>query len=279
MQSYKNLLTKVLAMGEPKPSRAGMTIFLPHQQLSHDCRNGFPALTGRKLHFKSVAAELDCFIHGISDIRAFHDRGCHIWDANLADYNKRLGRLSKLGGVDNTDLGFIYGRVWRGPYDDSADQLAWVLAEAKRDPSSRRLFVTAWVHELAVDPMTCALPPCHLSFQLTINNGMLDLCFYMRSVDLALGLPFDMASYALLQALIANDLGLRPRYLTGFLADAHIYEQNRDAVTEYLGRELFALPTLVLDLPPGRAIEAFDYSQASLDHYQHGAAIKTSMAV
>jgi thymidylate synthase len=273
MLAYKNLLLDVLNNGEAKASRAGDTIFLPHQLISHDCRKGFPALTGRKFAFKTMAAELDCFIHGLSDINDFHDRGCSIWDANLADYNKRIGDAT------NTDLGCIYGRVWRGAYGDGVDQLAWVLAEAKRDPGSRRLFVTAWIPQLAYNLAGQALPPCHLSFQLTINNGTLDLLFYMRSVDLALGLPFDLASYALLQALIARELGLVPRIVSGILADAHIYRQNLDAVHEYLDRPLFELPTLALDGGPGALVESFYYPHARLENYLCGAAIKTAMAV
>ena len=458
MLAYKNLLLDVLNNGEAKASRAGDTIFLPHQLISHDCRNGFPAITGRKFAFKTMAAELDCFIHGLSDINDFHDRGCSIWDANLADYNKRIGDAT------NTDLGFIYGNAWtnypishvraqpkprlreglaasvlgvangkgtnvkrndqlyrcwnsmiarcydqtnkdyhgygangvyvanewlefavfasdvtavpgwhpttghiglqldkdkrdgatgycyskqtcqwltreqnkppfkpttnyvfekdgvlyktdrlqpfasqhglhtdslsrlargkRGitktkgftfisatPIKYSFNQLAWVLAEAKRDPSSRRLIVSAWHPTLALDPLACCLPPCHTHFQLTINNGTLDLLFYMRSVDLALGLPFDLASYALLQALIARELGLVPRIVSGVLCDAHIYRQNLDAVHEYLDRPLFELPTLVLDGGPGALVESFHYTHARLENYLCGEAIKTPMAV
>lgn len=273
MLAYKNLLFDVLNNGETKASRAGDTIFLPHQLISHDCRKGFPVLTGRKFAFKTMAAELDCFIHGLSDINDFHDRDCYIWDANLVDYNKRIG------APKNTDLGCIYGRVWRGAYGDGVDQLTWVLTEAKRDPGSRRLFVTAWIPELAHNTSIQALPPCHLSFQLTINNGTLDLCFYMRSVDLALGLPFDFASYALLQALIARELGLIPRVLSGFLADAHIYHQNLEAVHKYLDRPLFELPTLKLDGPDRASVESFHYTHAHLENYLHGAPITTAMAV
>lgn len=272
MNHYKDLLCHVLQDGEPKPSRAGMTVFLPHQVITHDCRTGFPVLTGRKFAFKTMVAELDCFIHGLSLIDDFHIRDCHIWDANLESFNKRNKT------PHNRDLGPIYGRVWRGPWKDSFDQLQWVVDEAKRDPSSRRLLVDAWVPE-DVFLGKQALPPCHTHFQLTINNGHLDLCFYMRSVDLVLGLPFDLASYALLQAILANELDLIPRYTTGFLADAHIYDTNREAAWEYVARPMYAPPGLVLDMAPGEPFDAFCCVKARLVGYLSGPAISTPMAV
>jgi len=275
MIAYRKLLNDVLQNGEIKESRAGDTVFMSHQVISHNClTDGFPALTGRKLAFKTMAAELDCFIHGLTSIHDYRDRGCRIWDANLADFNERTGRPL------NADLGAIYGAVWRGRAGaNRMDQLEWVLEEARTNPSSRRLFVTAWTPEDALDDTRQALPPCHLSFQLTINKGVLDLCFYMRSVDLVLGLPFDIASYALLQALIANQLGLTARKVTGFLADAHIYRINVPAAAEYLCREIYPAPTLVLELPPGAPVTAFHYTKAHLKDYRHGEAIATPMAV
>ena len=274
MHSYRRLLHNVLDQGSPKPSRAGSTLFLSHQVFTHNHQHqGFPAITGRKLAFQTMAAELDCFIHGHTDIEHFRNRGCGIWEDNLIEYNKRLGDSG------NTDLGPIYGRVWRGVDEEHhIDQLQWVLEEAKRNPSSRRMLVTAWIPELALDSSQCALPPCHTSFQLTINDGELDLCFYMRSVDLVLGLPFDIASYGLLQCLIANELGLRPNKLTGFLADAHIYAINKAAALEYLARPVYAPPQLVLDLPRGAPVTDFYYTMATLRNYEHGAPIKTPMA-
>lgn len=275
MIEYRKLLHHVLEHGHIKQSRAGDTVFASHQMITHNCQTqGFPAITGRKLAFKTMAAELECFVKGLTDIESFRSRGCRIWDANLEAYNKRIG------SPDNTDLGDIYGAVWRGYYRAGAvDQLVWVLNEAKNNPGSRRLFVTAWVPELATNEFIQALPPCHLSFQLTIHNGCLDLCFYMRSVDLVLGLPFDLASYALLQALIANELGLTARKLTGFLADAHVYLTNAEAAKEYLRRNIYAPPRLVLDIEPGAPVTSFLYTQAHLANYQHGEAISTPMAV
>lgn len=272
MQAYRQLLQSVLSTGASKTSRAGNTLFLSHQMFTHNHQQGFPAITGRRLAFQTMAAELDCFIQGQTDISHFRAKGCRIWDENLEELNARTGN------ADNTDLGAIYGRVWRGVKSTDFDQLDWVLREAKDNPSSRRLLVTAWIPEIALDNLLCALPPCHTSFQLTINNGELDLCFYMRSVDLVLGLPFDIASYGLLQCLIANELGLKPNKLTGFLADAHIYELNNAAARGYLQRTGYPLPTLALDMPPGTPVTDFNYKLARLENYQHGAPIVTPMA-
>lgn len=270
MLEYAKLLTQVLETGDIKQSRAGQVLSLHHLTFSHDMRNGFPVLTGRKFAFKTMAAELECFVKGLSHIQAFHDRDCHIWDANLADFNLRIGV------PNNKDLGPIYGRVWRscGP-----DQLTNMLREATTNPTSRRLLVTAWLPEISTDPMQVALPPCHVLWQISIFERFVDLCFYMRSVDLALGLPFDVASYGLLQCLIGRQLKLTPRRLTGFLADAHIYESNLSGVWEYLARPTFDLPTLVLDSTSSDKVVDFDYRTCSLENYQSGAPIVMKMAV
>ena len=272
MLEQARLLTQVLETGDLKQSRAGPVLSLHHLMLSHDMRNGFPVLTGRKFAFKTMAAELECFIKGLSDIRDFKDRNCHIWDANLADFNMRTGHLN------NKDLGPIYGNIWRGR-SYGPDQLAEMLNEATLNPSSRRLIVTAWLPGASNNPMQVALPPCHVLWQISIFEHYIDLCFYMRSVDLTLGLPFDVASYGLLQCLIARQLKLTPRRLTGFLADAHVYEANLPGVWEYLARPIFALPTLVLDPTSSDQVVDFDYRTCSLEGYQSGAPIVMKMAV
>lgn len=273
MFEYHKLLNNVLSHGDQKSSRAGPVQSLPHQVLTHDMRGGFPAITGRKLQFAAVAAELECFVKGKSLIGDFHERNCHIWDANLEDFNKRTGKSR------NTDLGPIYGRVWRGAWLGEPDQLAEVLTEARQNPQSRRLLVTAWVPGESTDTSLLALPPCHVMWQISICGPFIDMCFYMRSVDLALGLPFDIASYGLLQSLIANELMYVPRYLTAFMADAHVYESNRAGVLEYLDRAKHPAPTLQLDMDPGAAVVDFKYTQARLLNYSHGAPIKMVMAV
>lgn len=276
MLEQARLLTQVLETGDIKQSRAGQVLSLHHLTFSHDMRNGFPVLTGRKFAFRTMAAELECFIKGTSDIQDFHDRNCHIWDANLADFNMRTGY------ANNKDLGPIYGRAWRGTVSSSLtapDQLTEMLNDATTNPTSRRLLVTAWLPEISTDPMQVALPPCHVLWQISIFKHFVDLCFYMRSVDLALGLPFDVASYGLLQCLIGRQLKLTPRRLTGFLADAHIYESNLSGVWEYLARPTFDLPTLVFDPTSSDKVVDFDYRTCSLENYQSGAPIVMKMAV
>lgn len=276
MHSYRQVLKTVLHRGDAKSSRAGGVLSVPHVTWSHDMREGFPAITGRKLAFKTMAAELECFIKGLSSIGDFQSRGCHIWDANLADFNKRI--LTP----ENQDLGPVYGRVWRGLVDKAPsipDQLTRLLDNARDDPQSRRLLVTAWAPGVSDNALLVALPPCHLLWQISIVGPWLDLCFYMRSVDLALGLPFDIASYALLQSLIANELGYKPRTLTAFLADAHIYTQNLPGVNEYLTRECYRLPTLSLGVASGAKVVDFSYKDVSLSGYTCGDTIKMDMAV
>ena len=273
MKDYRNLISRVYSNGVLKKSRAGEVRSVHHEVIDFDLRDGFPAITGRKLAFDVVAAELECFIHGLTDIREFHARGCHIWDANLADFNARTNR------PNNTDLGPIYGRVWRGSQPGDLDQLAFVLAEAKANPNSRRLLVSAWLPDEAQDSSLVALPACHVMWQLSIANGFLDLCFYMRSVDIALGLPFDVASYALLQTLIANELMLTPRKLTAFLADAHIYTSNDEGVRAYMQREIHKPPTLVLESALGAPVTSFKRTDVRLASYSHGEPIKMMMAV
>jgi len=273
MLEQAKLLTQVLETGDRKQSRAGPVLSLHHLMVSHDMRNGFPVLTGRKFAFKTMAAELECFVKGTANINEFHARNCHIWDANLADFNMRTG------WANNKDLGPIYGNVWRGRHPNGPDQLTEMLDDAVATPLSRRLLVTAWLPGVSNDPMRVALPPCHVLWQISIFKPYVDLCFYMRSVDLALGLPFDVASYGLLQCLIGRQLKLTPRRLTGFLADAHVYESNLPGVWEYLARPTFDLPTLVLDPTSSDQVVDFDYRACSLENYQSGAPIAMKMAV
>lgn len=262
MRSYKDILGTTLSDGDIVNSRAGAVTRISHEFWTHDLRYGFPAITSRKLAFKSMAGELACFLKGYTDISEFHARNCKIWDKNLADHNKMFGCEA------NTDLGPIYGAQWRN--FGGVDQLREVIGEAKANPASRRLLVSAW-NPGQMDQMV--LPPCHYAFQLSIVKGHLDLMFHMRSVDLALGFPFDVASYALLTHLIANELGLIPRWLTGTFGDAHIYHQNIEGVLEYVSRPAHKLPDLQLHCPKGMRVEEFEPSMADLINYNYELAI------
>lgn len=269
MNSYQSLVAKILNQGEMRPNRTGIrakTIF--GAQLVHDFEHGFPALTTKKLAFKTMAAELACFLKGFRDVREFRERQCGIWDANLADV------VAKQPGRNPNDLGPIYGVQWRN--FGGVDQLRDVIDRAKVNPTDRRLLVSAWnPPEL---PDMC-LPPCHTHWQLDIDGDRLNLAFYMRSVDVMLGLPFDLASYGLLQCLIANELDYKPGRLVAFLANTHIYENHVPAALETLQREPYPLPQLALAMAPGTPVERFEPHQATLLNYQHHPAIPMAMAV
>lgn len=269
MNNYDDLLRKIITHGDLAPSRAGNVYKLSHEMLSFDLREGFPAITGRKLQFAVMAGELACFVKGETDIMEFHKRGCRIWDANLADFNKRKGT------PNNTDLGPVYGAQWRDFY--GIDQLRTVIDKLKADCYDRRLLVTAW-NPAQFEEM--ALPPCHLMWQLSTTDGVhLDLMFYMRSVDMALGFPFDIASYALLLHLIANEVGMVPRKVTASLADVHIYAQNVPGIRTYLDRPKHPKPMLHLDMAVGMPVEYFEPELAMLLKYEYEPVIQMEMAV
>lgn len=269
MKNYKDLLRKVIHEGIPMPSRAGDVLRLSHEMLSWDLRDGFPAITSRKLHTQAMLGELACFVKGLTNIQEFKIRGCNIWDANLADYN------AKNNCPDNTDLGRIYGALWRDL--GSVDQLRSVIDGFKKDPYNRRLVVSAWY---PADFDKAVLPPCHYSFQISApDNEHIDLIFNMRSCDLALGAPFDIASYAVLLHLIANEVKRIPRKLTAVFADAHIYVANLEGVQKYVNRPHHELPMLGLNMPRGASVETFEPHLACLIGYISESHIPMEMAI
>ncbi len=235
MRQWLELLNSVMVTGERRSDRTGIgTLSVFGRSLTFNNWDGdaFPAVTTKKLIFEQVAAELACFIRGFDTLDQFHSMGCKIWDANA----------EARGG----QLGPIYGAQWRrwkrfiyeggGEYtlSEEVDQLAQLVRGLQFSPHSRRHVVSAWnVGEL--DDM--CLPPCHTFFQAYVGENGLSLSVYMRSVDLFLGLPFDVASYALLQRLIAREVGLRSHNLTFFLGDAHIYTNHFEQVKTVLSRK------------------------------------------
>lgn len=272
MIAYQNLVKQILAEGARKGDRTGVgTVSKFGMMLEHDLASGFPALTTKKLAFKTMAAELACFVKGHTDVREFHKRGCHIWDANLEAYLKTHPPVDE---ADCFGLGPIYGKQWRD--FDGVDQMRNVINEAKVNPTSRRLVVSAWNPS---EMWAMVLPPCHYAWQLAINEGKLDLVFVMRSVDVMLGLPFDLASYALLAHLIANELGLKPGRVVGQLGDTHIYNSHLQGAYQTLERIPYALPKLVLHCAPGMPVDQFEPRMVSLIDYQFHPAIKLDMAV
>ncbi|MBI2552240.1 thymidylate synthase [Candidatus Uhrbacteria bacterium] len=260
MKVYLDIVRHILEHGEMKENRTGVrALAIAGAMFEHDLASGFPLLTTKKMPFKVVATELEFFIKGITDKQWLKDRKCHIWDEwaspRLAAYG--LDEESKLRMRNERDLGPIYGFQWRHfgttyrGYEENysgqgIDQLKNVVEKLKSNPNDRRMIVSAW-NPLALGEM--GLPPCHYSFQVTVINGRLNLLWNQRSVDTMLGLPFNIASYALLLHLLAKESGLKEGKLVGFLGDVHIYENHVEGAREQISRDpnTYPLPTIQTD--------------------------------
>lgn len=255
MKQYLDLMRDVLENGTWQENRTGVRcVTLPGAMLKFDLADGFPAVTTKKLAYSSVVGELIGFLRGETNVKAFQELGCKVWDGNAnADY-----WLNNPNNKGDGDLGRIYGAQWRAWYagEDwnqngygpslSVDQLANALHEVRNNPTSRRIVVNAW-NPAELNQM--ALPPCHLLFQLIphVNTGKLHMVMYQRSCDLFLGVPFNIASYATLLHLFAYWTGYKPGTLTMMMADVHIYENHLDQVREQLSRDPMPLPKLAID--------------------------------
>ena len=290
MKQYLDLLQDILDNGQREPNRTGVdTLTLPGAMLKFDLRVGFPAVTTKKLAFKAVVGELIGFLRGSTSLAEFKALGCSVWDANAAAPAWQNNPACR--GPD--DLGRIYGAQWRDfRYESTSgnaigiDQIAVALDTLRNHPESRRIIVNAW-NPGEVAGARAALPPCHVLFQLLPrSDGTLHMTMYQRSCDMFLGVPFNIASYALLLELFAAWSGRRAATLTMFLADAHIYVNHIDQVKEQLGRAPLQLPKLKLHLHPALDRMPLEYllstlapSNVQLEDYQHYPAIKAEMAV
>ena len=265
MQNYHNLISHILASGIDKSDRTGVgtkSVFGHH--LRYDLSKGFPLLTTKKTHFKSIAYELLWFLSGSSNIKFLNDNGVTIWD-EWADEEGELGR--------------VYGVQWRAwrfwAFD--IDQIEDLINGLKNNPDSRRHIVSAWnVGDIVYNRM--ALPPCHVLFQCYVAEGKLSLSMYQRSCDVFLGLPFNIASYALLTHMLAQVCGLQVGELIINIGDAHLYQNHIAQAKLLLTRSEFPLPTIELD-PAITDIDAFKYEHFTLKNYQAHPAIKADIAV
>lgn len=264
MRAYLDLLQLVLDHGKFKPDRTGTgTWSVFGAQARFDLREGFPLLTTKKLHLKSILHELLWFLRGETNVRPLQAEGVTIWD-EWADADGNLGR--------------VYGaqwRDWRSADGRSHDQIANLIAQLRRNPESRRLIVSAWNPG---EIETMRLPPCHLLFQFYVCEGELSCQLYQRSADLFLGVPFNIASYALLTQMVAQVCGLKPGDFVHTFGDLHLYANHLEQAREQLSREPRPLPTMRLN-PAVREIDEFRYDDFTLENYDPHPAIRAAVAV
>ncbi|WP_144941435.1 thymidylate synthase [Paenibacillus sp. 32O-W] len=264
MRSYLDLLQDVLDNGVQKEDRTGTgTISVFGRQLRFDLSEGFPLVTTKKLHLRSIIHELLWFLSGDTNIRYLQENGVTIWD-EWAD--------------ENGDLGQVYGsqwRTWPAPDGRRIDQISQVIEQIKSNPDSRRHLVSAW-NVAEIEEM--ALPPCHYAFQFYVADGKLSCMFTMRSVDTFLGLPFNIASYALLTHMVAEQCGLKPGELIWSGGDVHIYSNHIEQVKLQLTREPYPLPQLVIKRKPDSIFD-YRYEDFEIVNYQCHPRIKAPIAV
>jgi thymidylate synthase len=260
---YEDLLRRVLEAGSPKSDRTGTgTVSVFGERLRYDLARGFPLVTTKKVHFRSIAYELLWFLRGEGNVRWLQEHGVTIWD-EWAD--------------EHGELGPVYGVQWRSwPTADggAVDQLAQVLDTLRTDPDSRRMVVSAW-NVGALPEM--ALAPCHALFQFAVHDGRLSCQLYQRSADLFLGVPFNIASYALLTRMVAQQVGLEAGDFIWVGGDCHIYTNHLPQVREQLSRAVLPFPQLTLDRAP--SLFEYGYDDLHLVDYRHHPAIRGAVAV
>ncbi|MGM8851112.1 thymidylate synthase [Salinicola halophyticus] len=264
MRPYLDLMQRVLDSGVEKADRTGVgTLSVFGHQMRFDLREGFPLVTTKKLHLRSIIHELLWFLRGDTNIAYLHEHNVSIWD-EWADANG--------------DLGPVYGYQWRSwptPEGEHIDQIAKLVEQIRRNPDSRRHIVSAWNPAL-VDEM--ALPPCHALFQFYVANGRLSCQLYQRSADIFLGVPFNIASYALLTHMIAQVCGLEPGEFVHTFGDAHLYLNHLEQARLQLSREPLPLPTLKLN-PAIDDLFDFRFDDIAIEGYESHSAIKAPIAV
>lgn len=264
MRQYHDLMQRILAEGVEKRDRTGTgTRSIFGHQMRFDLAEGFPLVTTKKLHLKSIVYELLWFLRGDTNIKYLKDHGVRIWD-EWAD--------------EQGELGPVYGQQWRSwpaPDGGTIDQIANVVAAVRRNPDSRRLIVSAW-NPAEVDKM--ALPPCHCLFQFYVAQGRLSCQLYQRSADVFLGVPFNIASYALLTLMVAQVTELKPGEFVHTFGDAHLYLNHLEQARLQLSREPRKLPTMRLN-PAVKDLFAFGFDDFILEGYEPYPHIKAAVAV
>ncbi len=288
MKAYLEIVKKILAEGILKKNRTGIdAIAIPGAMFEHDMSEGFPLLTTKSVPFPLVASELEFFIRGITDKKWLQKRNNHIWDEwcspDKVPYDHDDETQKRM--LEERDLGPIYGFQWRNfgalyhaydkaPATKGVDQLKNVIHTLKTNPTDRRMLVSAW------NPMHLkhmALPPCHYGFQIIVISDKLSVLWNQRSVDTALGLPFNIASYGLLLHLLAKESGFKEGNLIGFLGDTHIYSNHIDGLKKQLKNRPLKLPTITTH--DFKSIFDWEYKDTEILDYKHHAPIKFDIAV
>ena len=288
MKAYTDIVRKVLEEGKLKENRTGIgCIAVPGAYFEHDMSRGFPLLTTKKVPFRLIASELEFFIKGITDKKWLQDRNNHIWDEwcspEKIPYRNDPETQKKM--MAENDLGPIYGWQWRhfgAVYPstktpdgrEGIDQLKKLVEKLKTNPNDRRMIVSAW-NPLDLERM--GLPPCHYAFQVTVIGDTINLMWNQRSVDVALGLPFNIASYALLLHLLARETGFRCGKVIGFLGDTHIYENHVEGMKIQLEREPYDLPEI--ETTGSSSFFDWEYTDSSVTGYKSHPPIKFEIAV
>jgi thymidylate synthase len=264
MKQYHDLLQHILDLGAQKHDRTGTgTISVFGYQMRFDLKEGFPMVTTKKLHLRSIIHELLWFLKGETNIKYLKDHGVSIWD-EWAD--------------ENGELGPVYGKQWRsweGADGKTIDQISWLISEIKKNPDSRRLIISAWN---VADLPRMALMPCHTLFQFYVAEGKLSCQLYQRSADVFLGVPFNIASYALLTLMVAQVCDLEPGDFVHSFGDVHLYNNHIEQARLQLSRTPFPLPTMKLNREV-KNIFGFRYEDFVLENYQCHPGIKAPVAV
>ena len=264
MQAYHDLLRRILTEGTVKTDRTGTgTLSIFGHQMRFDLAAGFPLVTTKKLHLKSIIHELLWFLAGDTNIAYLKQHGVRIWD----EWADKKG-----------DLGPVYGKQWRSwakPDGGTVDQITWLMQELKLRPDSRRLVVSAWN---PADLGAMALAPCHCLFQFYVANGKLSCQLYQRSADVFLGVPFNIASYALLTQMVAKVAGFEPGDFVHSFGDVHLYSNHKDQAHLQLEREIRPLPRLTLN-PSVQSIFDYKFEDITIDEYDPHPAIRAPVAI
>jgi len=288
MRAYLDIVQKILDTGFRKTNRTGIdALTVAGAMFEHDMAEGFPLLTTKKVPFRLVASELEFFIRGITDKEWLREQNNHVWDEwcspDVVPYGN--DEQTKIKMMAERELGPLYGWQWRNfgarykaynlpPEGQSIDQLWQVVQTLKTDPDNRRMIVSAWN---PLDLPRMALPPCHYAFQVTVIDGKLNLLWNQRSVDVALGLPFNIASYGCLLHLLAKEAGLGEGRLIGFLGDTHIYVNHIDGIRRQIARAPRALPQIKTE--SFASIFDWHYGDTVIENYDPHPKIKLDIAV